>query len=269
MIGETGLLPPDKLEQVRAGRRRLILPGADRRGLRERARRRPHARRAVPPAARRPRGRGRRRRGVEVDRSAGARARLRDPVRRRRRAPQGRDHRPAERAGRSTSCGSRRARQIEFYVAAEERRAHRAAPPLARGGGAERRVRRRGGAVEEDEEDEDDLEADDGISDAPLVRLVNSIIFQAAEEGASDIHVEPQENELIVRFRIDGVLHVAQRIPKRLDRRRDHAPEGAREAGHRRAAQAAGRPDHADGGRGRAACSTSAWRRCRRSRARR
>ena len=39
----------------------------------------------------------------------------------------------------------------------------------------------------------DDLEADDGISDAPLVRLVNSIIFQAAEDGASDIHFEPQE----------------------------------------------------------------------------
>ena len=72
-------------------------------------------------------------------------------------------------------------------------------------------------AAEADEEaDEDDLEADDGISDAPLVRLVNSIIFQAAEEGASDIHVEPQEHELIVRYRIDGVLHVAQRIPKRL-----------------------------------------------------
>jgi type IV pilus assembly protein PilB len=62
----------------------------------------------------------------------------------------------------------------------------------------------------------DDLEADDGISDAPLVRLVNSMIFQAAEDGASDIHVEPQENELIVRYRIDGVLHVAHRIPKRL-----------------------------------------------------
>ncbi|MCP9486940.1 MAG: GspE/PulE family protein [Gaiellaceae bacterium MAG52_C11] len=64
--------------------------------------------------------------------------------------------------------------------------------------------------------DEDDLEADDGISDAPLVRLVNSIIFQAAEDGASDIHVEPQEDELVVRYRIDGVLKVAQRIPKRL-----------------------------------------------------
>jgi type IV pilus assembly protein PilB len=63
---------------------------------------------------------------------------------------------------------------------------------------------------------DDDLEADDGISDAPLVRLVNSIIFQAAEDGASDIHFEPQEETLIVRYRIDGVLHVAERIPMRL-----------------------------------------------------
>jgi len=67
-----------------------------------------------------------------------------------------------------------------------------------------------------DDDGQDDLEADDGISDAPLVRLVNSMIFQAAEDGASDIHVEPQENELIVRYRIDGVLHVAHRVPKRL-----------------------------------------------------
>jgi type IV pilus assembly protein PilB len=67
-----------------------------------------------------------------------------------------------------------------------------------------------------DEDGQDDLEADDGISDAPLVRLVNSMIFQAAEDGASDIHVEPQEDELIVRYRIDGVLHVAHRVPKRL-----------------------------------------------------
>jgi len=65
-------------------------------------------------------------------------------------------------------------------------------------------------------EEEDDLDAEDGISDAPLVRLVNSMIFQAAEDGASDIHVEPQEEELIIRYRIDGVLHVAHRVPKRL-----------------------------------------------------
>jgi type IV pilus assembly protein PilB len=69
---------------------------------------------------------------------------------------------------------------------------------------------------EEAEDEEDDLEADDGISDAPLVRLVNSLIFQAAEDGASDMHFEPQKEGIVVRFRIDGVLHEIQRIPKRM-----------------------------------------------------
>jgi type IV pilus assembly protein PilB len=71
-------------------------------------------------------------------------------------------------------------------------------------------------AVVEEEEEADDLEVDDGISDAPLVRLVNSVIFQAAEDGASDVHFEPQEDALLVRFRVDGVLQEVQRIPKRM-----------------------------------------------------
>jgi type IV pilus assembly protein PilB len=70
--------------------------------------------------------------------------------------------------------------------------------------------------VEDELEDEDDLEADDGVSDAPLVRLVNSIILQAAEDGASDLHFDPQDDALVVRLRVDGVLHEVQRIPKRL-----------------------------------------------------
>ena len=69
---------------------------------------------------------------------------------------------------------------------------------------------------DEEEEEGDDLEADDGVSDAPLVRLVNSIILQAAEDGASDIHFDPQDDALVVRSRVDGVLHELQRIPKRL-----------------------------------------------------
>jgi type IV pilus assembly protein PilB len=73
-------------------------------------------------------------------------------------------------------------------------------------------------AVEADEAalEEDELAADDGISDGPLVRLVNSIIFQAAEDGASDVHFAPQEDGLVVRLRIDGVLHELQRVPRRM-----------------------------------------------------
>ncbi len=66
------------------------------------------------------------------------------------------------------------------------------------------------------EDEPDDLTIEDGISEGPIVRLVNSIIFQAAEDGASDVHFEPQEDALLVRFRVDGVLVVAQRIPRQL-----------------------------------------------------
>jgi type IV pilus assembly protein PilB len=69
---------------------------------------------------------------------------------------------------------------------------------------------------EQEDEEGDDLEVEDGFSDAPLVRLVNALITQAAEDGASDVHVEPQEDCLLVRFRVDGVLQEVQRIPNRL-----------------------------------------------------
>jgi type IV pilus assembly protein PilB len=64
--------------------------------------------------------------------------------------------------------------------------------------------------------DADDLDADDGISDGPLVRLVNALIFQAAEENASDVHFEAQEDALVIRFRVDGVLREVQRVPKKM-----------------------------------------------------
>ena len=44
-------------------------------------------------------------------------------------------------------------------------------------------------------------------SEAPIVKLVNSLIADAVRKGASDIHIEPYEKSLRVRFRIDGVLH--------------------------------------------------------------
>jgi type IV pilus assembly protein PilB len=71
-------------------------------------------------------------------------------------------------------------------------------------------------APAEEGEEGDDLEVEDGVSDAPLVRLVNSIIFQAAEDGSSDIHFEPQADALVVRFRTDGVMHEVQRIPRKM-----------------------------------------------------
>jgi general secretion pathway protein E len=52
-------------------------------------------------------------------------------------------------------------------------------------------------------EQADLLESDD---DAPIIRLINALLTQALKENASDIHVEPFENRLVVRFRVDGVL---------------------------------------------------------------
>ncbi|HLE01086.1 MAG TPA: type II secretion system ATPase GspE, partial [Bdellovibrionota bacterium] len=51
--------------------------------------------------------------------------------------------------------------------------------------------------------------------DAPVIRFVNSLIFRAVKEKASDIHIEPFEKEFVVRFRIDGVLYDIIRQPKR------------------------------------------------------
>ena len=140
-----------------------------------------------------------------------------DPVRLRGRHAEGRDHRSAERAG-PRPAPARDAPLGRVLRRREHRRPDRGQAPDARLGGAERGPRRgRGRARPPSTNGEgDDLEADDGISEAPLVRLVNSIIFQAAEEGASDVHFEPQEDALVVRFRIDGVLRVVQRIPMRL-----------------------------------------------------
>ena len=55
---------------------------------------------------------------------------------------------------------------------------------------------------------------DEQDADAPIVRFVNLLIAQAINDRASDIHVEPGEHELAVRFRIDGVLHEMQRADR-------------------------------------------------------
>jgi type IV pilus assembly protein PilB len=59
-------------------------------------------------------------------------------------------------------------------------------------------------------------ELTESADDAPVIKLVYSILGQAAMEGASDIHFEPGEDEMRVRFRVDGVLYEAARVPKRM-----------------------------------------------------
>ena len=56
----------------------------------------------------------------------------------------------------------------------------------------------------------------DATDEAPMIRLVNSILYQAARQRASDIHLEPFEQDVIVRYRIDGVLYNNMTLPRRL-----------------------------------------------------
>jgi len=73
----------------------------------------------------------------------------------------------------------------------------------------------------EDEESAEDYQADelvdmlDANDEAPIIKWVNSLMFQAAKEGASDIHIRPGEKDILVRYRVDGVLREAKRAPKK------------------------------------------------------
>jgi type IV pilus assembly protein PilB len=70
-------------------------------------------------------------------------------------------------------------------------------------------------AAEGSEGEEHDLEA--ALEDAPIVKLVNAIMSQAVAERASDVHIEPGERDVRIRFRVDGVLHEPMRPqPKNL-----------------------------------------------------
>lgn len=72
--------------------------------------------------------------------------------------------------------------------------------------------------LEESEQDatEDITQLEQTVHQAPVIRLVNSILLEAVERGASDIHFEPMENRLQVRLRIDGVLYTVRNIPRSL-----------------------------------------------------
>lgn len=75
-----------------------------------------------------------------------------------------------------------------------------------------------------DEIEEEDYDLDEpiidlleaGEDDAPVIKLVNTLMFRAVKEKASDIHVEPYEKDMVVRFRIDGILFDIFKPPKKL-----------------------------------------------------
>jgi type IV pilus assembly protein PilB len=70
--------------------------------------------------------------------------------------------------------------------------------------------------VEEDDGPADVVDLRESADDAPVIRLVNQIIAQAVEQGASDVHLEPNGTDLRVRFRIDGVLVESATVQRRM-----------------------------------------------------
>jgi type IV pilus assembly protein PilB len=70
--------------------------------------------------------------------------------------------------------------------------------------------------VDEAETVEEVVELRETAEDAPIIKLVNGIIAQAVERGASDVHLAPDGNELRVRYRVDGVLHDSATVPRRM-----------------------------------------------------
>ena len=72
-------------------------------------------------------------------------------------------------------------------------------------------------AVSEGEEDLAEVaEIRESAENAPVIKLVNSLIASAVEDGASDIHFEPEGRDMRVRFRVDGVLRDSTQIPRRM-----------------------------------------------------
>jgi len=68
-----------------------------------------------------------------------------------------------------------------------------------------------------EEEEEEDLKKLEAISkEAPIIQLVNILIVQGVKDRASDIHIEPNEVGLLIRFRIDGMLHDIRTLPNKI-----------------------------------------------------
>jgi type IV pilus assembly protein PilB len=71
-------------------------------------------------------------------------------------------------------------------------------------------------SLEVENEEEDLSKVREVVEDAPIVKYVNLLITQAIQDRASDIHIEPGEHDLRVRYRIDGVLHEVMRSPRNI-----------------------------------------------------
>jgi hypothetical protein len=96
--------------------------------------------------------------------------------------------------------------------------------------------------LEAGEKREEELEAVGDVDHAPVVRLVNAIMGEALHSRASDIHIEPQERDVRVRYRTDGLLREVTVGPQADPGAADLPGQDPVGHGHLRAAQAPGRP---------------------------
>lgn len=69
---------------------------------------------------------------------------------------------------------------------------------------------------DEEEDDEEEVDEADLAEDSPIAQTVNLVIEYAIRSGASDIHIEPRENYVSVRYRVDGILREANKLPKKV-----------------------------------------------------
>jgi type IV pilus assembly protein PilB len=69
---------------------------------------------------------------------------------------------------------------------------------------------------EDEDEESDEVTEEDVAEDSPIAQTVNLIIEYGVKSGASDIHIEPREGHIIVRYRVDGILKEANKLPKKV-----------------------------------------------------
>ncbi len=69
---------------------------------------------------------------------------------------------------------------------------------------------------EEEEATDEEVSEEDVAEDSPIAQTVNLVIQYAVKSGASDIHIEPREGHVVIRYRIDGVLREANKLPKKV-----------------------------------------------------
>ncbi|MCK4919209.1 MAG: Flp pilus assembly complex ATPase component TadA [Candidatus Pacebacteria bacterium] len=68
--------------------------------------------------------------------------------------------------------------------------------------------------IKKDKSEGEDVDLEKAAEDIPVIKIVDTLLKHAIIEGASDIHIEPEEKDVVIRYRVDGVLHDAMTLPR-------------------------------------------------------